>query len=110
MKEFFQSGDVEIPDVNLDEENFEYMDETASGRGEVVTDNSRGELDTEGFVSTVDTSDLTGTLHDKVAAMLDRLDHHLREGVKTLEANEIKAALDTATYQIKAKKEVARLH
>jgi len=49
------------------------MDETASGRGEVVTDNDREALDTESFVSTVDTSDLTGTLHDKVNAMLTRL-------------------------------------
>ena len=80
------------------------------GRGQTVEDNDRGALDTEGFESTVDTSDLTGTLHDKVHAMLDRLQDHLEEGSQQLEINEIKAALDTANYQIKAAAEVARLH
>ena len=94
MKEFFQSGDdyssVDLnEDAHTDAEDFEYMDETSSGRGEVVTDNTREQLDTEHFVSTVDTSDLTGTLHDKVNAMLNRLQTHLEEGARTLEANEI---------------------
>jgi hypothetical protein len=41
--------------------------------------------------------------------MLDRLQSHLEEGAALLESNEIKAALDTAQYQIKSKAEVARL-
>jgi len=110
MKEFFQSSEVEIPDVNTNPEDFEYLDETSSGREETGHEYThRDELDTEAFESTVDTSDLVGTLHDKVNAMLDRLQHHLEEGAATLEANEIAAALDTAQYQIKSKAEVARL-
>jgi hypothetical protein len=114
MKEFFQAGDdsqgVEIPEVSLNEEDFEYMDETASGREETGHEYThRDELDTASFESTVDTSDLVGTMHDKVNAMLDRLQHHLEEGAALLEANEIAAALDTAQYQIKSKAEVARL-
>merc|ERR1712110_960281 len=85
VNEFFQSADVEIPDAHTDE------------------------VDTESFESTVDTSDLVGTLHDKVNAMLDRLQSHLEEGAALLESNEIQAALDTAQYQIKSKAEVARL-
>jgi len=111
MKEFFQAGEVEIQEVNTNLEDFEYLDETASGReeeGHVYT--HRDELDTEEFESTVDTSDLVGTLHDKVNAMLDRLQRHLEEGAQLLEANEIKAALDTAQFQIKSKAEVARLN
>jgi len=42
--------------------------------------------------------------------MLNRLENDLREGAKTLEENEIAAALDTAEYQIKAAAEVAHLH
>ena len=114
MKEFFQqdsSQGVDIPDAATDLADFEYVDETASGverTGQI--DNDREALDTEGFESTVDTSDLTGTLHDKVNAMLDRLQRSLEEGAKTLEANEIAAALDTAQYQIKSAAEVVRLH
>merc|ERR1712119_196373 len=57
VNEFFQSGDVEIPDAHTDLEDFEYLDETASGReeeGHVYT--HRDELDTEAFESTVDTA------------------------------------------------------
>merc|ERR1719454_1172984 len=103
VNEFFQTADVEIPEAHTNEEDFEYLDETSSGReeeGHVYT--HRDELDTEAFESTVDTSDLVGTLHDKVNAMLDRLQSHLEENAKTLEANEIKAALDTAQFQIKS--------
>merc|ERR1712232_320332 len=110
VNEFFQSGDVEIPEVNTNLEDFEYLDETHSGReeeGHVYT--HRDELDTEAFESTVDTSDLVGTLHDKVNAMLDRLQTHLEENAALLESNEIQAALDTAQFQIKSKAEVARL-
>jgi len=110
MKEFFQNGDVEIPDAHTDLEDFEYLDETASGREETGHEYThRDELDTAEFESTVDTSDLVGTLHDKVNAMLTRLQTHLEDGAKLLEENEIKAALDTATFQIKSKAEVARL-
>jgi hypothetical protein len=110
MKEFFQAGEVEIPEVNTDEADFEYLDETSSGREETGHEYThRDELDTEAFESTVDTSDLVGTVHDKVNAMLDRLQHHLEDGAALLEANEIQAALDTAQYQIKSKAEVARL-
>merc|ERR1712139_196805 len=113
MKEFFQgdsSQGVDIPDAHTDEADFEYMDETASGREEDGHEYThRDELDTEEFESTVDTSDLVGTLHDKVNAMLTRLQTHLEDGAKLLEENEIKAALDTATFQIKSKAEVARL-
>ena len=82
MKEFFQSGDdyssVDLnEDARTDAEDFEYLDETSSERGEVVTYNTREALDTKHFVSNVDTSDLTGTLHDKVNAMLNRLQAHL---------------------------------
>jgi len=110
VNEFFQSAEVVIPDVNTNEEDFAYVDETSSGReesGHVYT--HRDELDTEAFESTVDTSDLVGTLHDKVNAMLDRLQNHLEEGAALLESNEIQAALDTAQFQIKSKAEVARL-
>merc|ERR1712139_706812 len=111
MKEFFQNGDVEIPDAHTDLEDFEYLDETASGREESGHEYThRDELDTAEFESTVDTSDLVGTLHDKINAMLDRLQSSLEEGAALLEANEIKAALDTAQYQIKSKAEVARRH
>jgi hypothetical protein len=89
MKEFFQSGsEDDYSGVDLNEDahtdlaDFEYMDETSSGRGEVVTDNDRDALDTSHFVSTVDTSDLTGTIHDKVNAMLNRLQTHLEEGAR----------------------------
>lgn len=110
MKEFFQNGDVEIPDVNTNEADFAYTDDTSSGREESGHEyTQRDELDTESFESTVDTSDLVGTVHDKVNAMLDRLQTHLEENAALLEANEIKAALDTAQYQIKSKAEVARL-
>merc|ERR1712084_76352 len=110
VNEFFQSADVVIPDAHTNPEDFEYLDETASGReedGHVYT--HRDELDTEAFESTVDTSDLVGTLHDKVNAMLDRLQSHLEENAALLESNEIQAALDTAQFQIKSKAEVARL-
>jgi hypothetical protein len=107
---FFQTADVEIPEVNTNEEDFEYLDETSSGRDESGHEYThRDELDTESFESTVDTSDLVGTMHDKVNAMLDRLQSHLEEGAALLEANEIQAALDTAQFQIKSKAEVARL-
>lgn len=101
IKSFFgkSSQGVDIPDVNTNLDDFEYVDEASSGR--VETDHvyeHRDELDTEHFVSKVDTSDLKGTLHDKVNAMLTRLENHLRDGAKLLEENEIKAALDTATY------------
>jgi len=36
-------------------------------------DNTVGELDTESFVSTVDTSDLVGNIYARVGAMLTRL-------------------------------------
>jgi hypothetical protein len=111
VKEFFQNSDVEIPEAHTDLEDFEYMDETSSGREESGHEYThRDELDTAEFESTVDTSDLVGTVHDKVNAMLDRLQSHLEEGAALLEANEIKAALDTAQYQIKSKAEVARLN
>merc|ERR1719316_2069109 len=111
MKEFFQAGEVDIPEVNTNPEDFEYLDETHSGREESGHEYThRDELDTAEFESTVDTSDLVGTLHDKVNAMLDRLQRHLEEGARLLEENEIKAALDTATFQIKSKAEVARLN
>merc|ERR1712060_352421 len=110
VNEFFQTGEVNIPEVSLDEEDFEYMDETSSGREESGHEYThRDELDTEAFESTVDTSDLVGTLHDKVNAMLDRLQNHLEENAALLESNEIQAALDTAQFQIKSKAEVARL-
>merc|ERR1712091_362259 len=41
--------------------------------------------------------------------MLDRLERSLSAGTKLLEKNEIAAALDTAQYQIKSDKEMARL-
>jgi regulator of replication initiation timing len=110
LNTFFQNKEVEIPEAHTDLEDFEYLDETASGRdesGHVYT--HRDELDTEAFESTVDTSDLVGTLHDKVNAMLDRLQSHLEENAALLESNEIQAALDTAQFQIKSKAEVARL-
>jgi hypothetical protein len=50
------------------------------------------------------------TFLEMVIKSIEHSSNFIVEGVKTLEANEIKAALDTATYQIKAKKEVARLH
>jgi DNA repair exonuclease SbcCD ATPase subunit len=110
VNEFFQTGEVEIPDVNTNSADFDYVDDVASGREESGHEYThRDELDTESFESTVDTSDLVGTLHDKVNAMLDRLQHHLEANAATLEANEIQAALDTAQFQIKSKAEVARL-
>jgi len=111
VNEFFQQAEVEIPDVNTNSEDFDYVDDVSSGReeeGHVYT--HRDELDTESFESTVDTSDLVGTLHDKVNAMLDRLQSHLEANAALLESNEIQAALDTAQYQIKSKAEVARLN
>jgi len=117
MKEFFQTGkevsDVAVPKTNAGGD-FGYLDETksgASGRdasGHV--DNTKGALQQDSFKSTVDTSDLQGkTLHQKVAAMLDRLEKSLTAGAALLEKNEIAAALDTAQYQIKSDKEMARL-
>ena len=111
VNEFFQQAEVEIPEVNSNMEDFDYVDDVSSGReeeGHVYT--HRDELDTESFESTVDTSDLVGTLHDKVNAMLDRLQSHLEANAALLESNEIQAALDTAQYQIKSKAEVARLN
>merc|ERR1719454_2862430 len=103
VNEFFQSADVEIPEAHTDLADFEYVDETSSGREESGHEYThRDELDTEAFESTVDTSDLVGTLHDKVNAMLDRLQNHLEENAALLESNEIQAALDTAQYQIKS--------
>ncbi len=72
-------------------------------------DNSRDQLDTAAFESNVDTSDLKGTLYDKIRAMLNRLDKQLKATMSELETNEIQAALNTARYQIRAAQEVDRL-
>lgn len=117
MKEFFQTGksvgDVAVPTTNAGGD-FGYLDDTKSGASGRTAgghvDNSKGALQQDSFKSTVDTSDLEGkTLHQKVAAMLDRLEKSLTNGAKLLEENEIDAALDTAQYQIKSDKEMARL-
>jgi len=117
MKEFFQTGkevsDVAVPKTNADGD-FGYIDETKSGASGRTAgghvDNSRGALQQDSFKSTVDTSDLQGkTLHQKVVAMLNRLEKSLTAGAALLEKNEIAAALDTAQYQIKSDKEMARL-
>jgi len=79
--------------------------ETGTGHA----DNSREQLDTSAFESTVDTSDLKGTLYDKIRAMLNRLDKQLKATMSELETNEIQAALNTARYQIRAAQEVDRL-
>lgn len=66
--------------------DFDYVDDVSSGREESGHDYThRDELDTEHFESTVDVSDLKGTLHDKVNAMLTRLENHLVEGASRLE-------------------------
>jgi len=77
--------------------------------GDDHTDNTRGQLDVESFDSHVDTSDLTGSLHNKIRAMLTRLQTHLTNSMRELEDNEIKAALDTARFIIKSHEEIEKL-
>lgn len=76
------SQGVEIRTNTQTADDIAYVDEVSSGRAESGHhDNEVGELDTESFQSTVDTSDLVGNIYQKVSAMLDRLETHLRENV-----------------------------
>ena len=110
MNEFFQSSDDGVPDVHTDLEDFEYLDATSANReesGQVYTEQAA--LDVDEFQSTVDVSDLKGTIFDQVRAMLLRLENSLTEGAAELETNEIEAAIAAARYQMAAAEEQARL-
>lgn len=68
-------------------------------------DNSRGELKVKEFETNISGRNISAGLGDTLDAMLKRLEEHLEESMKNLEANEIRAAFDLAEFQAKSEAE-----
>jgi len=62
-------------------------------------DNTRGELKLQGMKTNPGQRNLSGTLADKVLAMLKDLTQHLKDSMKDLEKHEIQAAYDYADFK-----------
>jgi len=102
LKEFLSLGDPKSWDELTDGTTRRDIDDAA-------VDNNRDALALDGFDSQTSDRNVAGTLAERISALLDKLEAHIKDSLVDLQTNEIKAAFDLADWLEHADDELAEL-